>query len=328
VKESIQPPAIVQTDISTRRRAAIWLLFVTLIWGGTFVWMKKALDSAATHLEVWDLACVVGFMVLIRFLVAAITLPIFSTRARIALADRSAWKGGTILGLLMFGGFLTQMLALNEITPAVSAFLTSLYVVFTALIGLKMKSHPLTTVLVSGVILATFGAGFIDGPPHLTWGWAELLTVFSALLFAFHIIFTDSVTKQFDPLAVTQTSFLVVVIASTLTLIFALIFTTVEIKIQDLLGLLIEFDVLIWLLLLGVLGSFVAIMILNLYQRHLHPVHAAIIYAFEPVWATIYALAEGLNEATFWLFVGGGALLIGNILVESGKRADENQESE
>tara|TARA_B100000131_G_scaffold308765_1_gene338481 strand:- start:6687 stop:7643 length:957 start_codon:yes stop_codon:yes gene_type:complete len=318
----------VQTDISTRRRAAIWLLFVTLIWGGTFVWMKKALDSAATHLEVWDLACVVGFMVLIRFLVAAITLPIFSTRARIALADRGAWKGGIILGLLMFGGFLTQMLALNEITPAVSAFLTSLYVVFTALIGLKMKSHPLTTVLVSGVILATFGAGFIDGPPHLTWGWAELLTVFSALLFAFHIIFTDSVTKQFDPLAVTQTSFLVVVIASTLTLIFALIFTTVEINILDLLGLLIEFDVLIWLLLLGVLGSFVAIMILNLYQRHLHPVHAAIIYAFEPVWATIYALAEGLNEATFWLFIGGGALLIGNILVESGKRADENQESE
>ncbi len=290
--------------------------------------MKKALDSAATHLEVWDLACVVGFMVLIRFLVAAITLPIFSTRARIALADRGAWKGGIILGLLMFGGFLTQMLALNEITPAVSAFLTSLYVVFTALIGLKMKSHPLTTVLVSGVILATFGAGFIDGPPHLTWGWAELLTVFSALLFAFHIIFTDSVTKQFDPLAVTQTSFLVVVIASTLTLIFALIFTTVEINILDLLGLLIEFDVLIWLLLLGVLGSFVAIMILNLYQRHLHPVHAAIIYAFEPVWATIYALAEGLNEATFWLFIGGGALLIGNILVESGKRADENQESE
>ena len=328
MKESIQPPVIVQTDISTRRRASIWLLFVALIWGGTFVWMKKALDSAATHLEVWDLACVVGFMVLIRFLVAAITLPIFSTRARIALADKGAWKGGIILGLLMFGGFLTQMLALNEITPAVSAFLTSLYVVFTALIGLKMKSHPLTTALVSGVILATFGAGFIDGPPHLTWGWAELLTVFSAFLFALHIIFTDSVTKQFDPLAVTQTSFLVVVIASTLTLIFALIFTTVEIKILDLLGLLIEFDVLIWLLLLGVLGSFVAIMILNLYQRHLHPVHAAIIYTFEPVWATIYALAEGLNEATFWLFIGGGALLIGNILVESGKRSDENQESE
>ena len=235
MKESIQPPTVVQTDVSTRRRAAIWLFFVTLIWGGTFVWMKKALDSAATHLEVWDLACVVGFMVLIRFLVAAITLPIFSTRARIALADKGAWKGGTILGLLMFGGFLTQMLALNEITPAVSAFLTSLYVVFTALIGLKMKSHPLTTVLVSGVILATFGAGFIDGPPHLTWGWAEILTVFSALLFALHIIFTDSVTKQFEPLAVTQTSFLVVVIASTLTLIFALIFTTVEIKIPNVL---------------------------------------------------------------------------------------------
>ena len=69
-------------------------------------------------------------------------------------------------------------------------------------------------------------------------------------------------------------------------------------------------------------------MLLNMHQKHLHPVHAAIIYALEPVWATIYALVEGLNEFTFWLIVGGGILLAGNLLVESQMRIEEQSEEE
>ena len=318
-----------QAYSTVRRNAVAWLLFVTLIWGATFVWMKKALDSASLHLESWHLATVVGFMIFIRFFIAAISLPVFSKRARNGLMDKNVWKGGTILGLLMFGGFLTQMLALNEITPAVSAFLTSLYVVFTALIGLVFRKHPLTLTLIIGVGMATFGAGFIDGPPHITWGWAELLTVLCALLFAFHILATDSITRRTDPLAVTQSSFIIVVIASFITLILALFFApTNSPSFGDVFSLLMEQDVFIWLFLLGFLGSFVAIMLLNMHQKHLHPVHAAIIYALEPVWATIYALVEGLNEFTFWLIVGGGILLAGNLLVESQMRIEEESEEE
>ena len=305
------------------------LLAVTLIWGGTFVWMKKALNSADDHLDTWDLASVVVFMVLIRFLIGAVFLPFFSHKARSGLVEKEVWKGGTLLGLLMFGGFLTQMLALNEISPGVSAFLTSLYVVFTALIGLALRKHPLSGTLVVGVLLATFGAGFIDGPPHLTWGWGELLTVFSALLFAFHILATDSVTKKVEPMALTQASFIVVVIASTLTLLIVMIAAPEDApNLNQLTSLLLQVDILIWLLLLGLLGSCIAILLLNIYQRHLHPVHAAIIYALEPLWATLYAITEGLNEPTFWLLMGGGVLLLGNILVESRARSEKDASNE
>ena len=68
-----------------------------------------------------------------------------------------------------------------------------------------------------GVGLATFGAGFIQGPPHLTWGVAEFITVFCALLFALHILFTQHITKRRDPVAVSTTSFIVVTICSVLT---------------------------------------------------------------------------------------------------------------
>ena len=55
---------------------------------------------------------------------------------------------------------------------------------------------------------------------------------------------------------------------------------------------------------------------MNLLQRYLHPVQAAIIYALEPVWATIFALGLGMTTWTGWIAVGGGALLIGNLMVE------------
>jgi drug/metabolite transporter (DMT)-like permease len=74
--------------------------------------------------------------------------------------------------------------------------------------------------------------------------------------------------------------------------------------------------VLVPVFLLGLGGSFFCLVALNMYQRHMHPVQAAIIYAFEPVWATLFGLWLGLVPWTWWIVFGGGILLAGNILVE------------
>ena len=63
--------------------------------------------------------------------------------------------------------------------------------------------------------------------------------------------------------------------------------------------------------------------ILNLYQRHLEPVRAAIIYTLEPVWATLYGLALGLVGWTPWILVGGGLLVVGNLMVELTSQDEE-----
>jgi len=140
-----------------RRKAIGWLFLVTLVWGGTFVWMKEVLNAADSYLSTWHLASVVAFLIVMRFTIGAISLSIFNKNARSGLKDIDAWNGGLVLGLLLWGGFLTQMLAIDDITPAVSAFLTSLYVVFTALIGLVLRKHPLSGTLVVGILLATLG---------------------------------------------------------------------------------------------------------------------------------------------------------------------------
>ena len=299
----------------TRRQAATGLFFVTLLWGGTFVWMKQAMNSLEPELEEYSTAGVVGIIVASRFLIAFVALLPFSSRARGALSSKEDWKGGLVLGGLMLVGFVLQMIGIGTVTPSVSAFLTSLYVVFTAIFSVKISDRKPTRMMIGGVLLATLGAGFIDGPPHIIWGAGELLTVICALFFALHIIYTDSITKKLDPLAVTSTSFAVLVVGA---LIFGFAssggFSVAKIVWSD--------GVLVPLLCLGLFGSLACILMLNAFQKYLNPTHAAIIYSFEPVWATLYGWYEGMISVSIWLTMGL-LLLAGNIVVELGESAKD-----
>ena len=156
---------ILQSSDKQRRIAIIALLAVTLVWGATFIWMKQALDALDEEKEMLGTNGVVSSLVLARFAIAAAMMLIFFPRARRSLTDRQIWLDGLVLGSLMFVAYLTQMIGLDEIDPSVSAFLTSLYVVFTAVISSIINLRLPTKIMILGVGLATFGAGFIQGPP-------------------------------------------------------------------------------------------------------------------------------------------------------------------
>ena len=294
-----------------RRKAAMVLLSVTLVWGATFIWMKQALNALEVEIEAYGTFPVVAFLVALRFLIAMTLVAAVFPKTWQGLTSIQIWKGGAVLGSLMLVGFVSQMVALNDINPSTSAFLTSLYVVMTALLTVKLTQHPPRRTLYWGVLMATLGAGFIEGPPHLSWGWGEIITVACALFFALHIIFTQKLTMKLDPLMLTLTSFIVVGMGSLLLAVVSS--SNASSMAQDVLG---REGVLLPVFLLGLGGSFFCLVALNMYQRHMHPVQAAIIYAFEPVWATLFGLGLGLVPWTWWIVFGGGILLAGNILVE------------
>ena len=276
--------------------------------------MKQAMVSLEGELNQYTTAGVVGVIVCSRFLIAFVALLPFSSTARNALTSKEDWKGGLILGGLMLAGFVLQMIGIESVSPSVSAFLTSLYVVFTAILSVKISDRKPTRMMIVGVGLATLGAGFIDGPPHIVWGTGELLTVACAFFFALHIIYTDRITKKLNPIAVTSTSFAVLVVgAGTIAIFSSGDIMVFESAWQD--------GVIIPLLCLGLFGSLACILMLNVFQKHLNPTHAAIIYSFEPVWATLYGWQQDLVDISMWLLMGL-LLLIGNIIVE----LDESQE--
>ena len=213
---------LAQNVSSEQRRKAIYsLLVVTLVWGATFIWMKQALDNLESEKIEFGKNGVVAALLVARFAIASVVILVFFPKARKALTSKILWLDGLLLGSLMFLAYFTQMVGLDDIDPSVSAFLTSLYVIFTAIITTILARKKPTRILIAGVLLATFGAGFIEGPPHVSWGVGEILTVFCAVLFSLHIIFTQRITLLRDPIGISTTSFIVVTICSIIT-VFAL----------------------------------------------------------------------------------------------------------
>ncbi len=308
---------------SPSRTAILALLVVTVIWGWTFIWMTEALDTAQAHVGKDGMVAAVGLFMMVRFGMATLGLPLVLKASRTGLGSGAVWRDGGLLAAILLAAFLLQMFGLQGVGPAVSAFLTSLYVAFTALIsrfaGRTRGGHQLAV----GVVLATVGAGFISGPPQLEFDLPEWLTVLCALLFAVHILATDIITRRVPPLAVSVSTFAWVTLGSGATGIVGWVLHP-ELTSSQLAGLLGDPGFYIPALLTSILGTGVALTLLNQFQKQLDPVRAAILYALEPVWASTIALAIGMGTLDHWLVLGGGALLAGNLIAELGPSSTQS----
>jgi len=306
---------------SPRSTAIVALLVVTVIWGGTFVWMKQALDAVQLGLGAAHASAGIALFMVLRFGIAAACIAAFVPASRRGLS-REVWIGGFWIGLVLFGGFVLQMMGLEEVSPAVSAFLTSLYVLFTAVITAGIDRRAPSLGLFVGVVLATLGAGFIRGRPELAFNTGEILTVACAVLFAVHILVTDRVTKRLPPMPVTLTSF-VWVSAGGLVMLIPSLLSREGPGIVAVLDLAAMPAFALPLGLSSVLATVLALSLMNLFQRRLDPVRAAVLYAFEPIWAALFGIAAGTDRFTTYLWLGGALLLAGNLFAELGQSAKQ-----
>lgn len=303
---------------ATPWRAILALLLVTVIWGWTFVWMKQAILAVDLVLGKANASSGIALFNALRFGIAAACVAAFIPSSRRELSGE-AWRGGFWIGVLLFLGFGLQMLGLAEISPAVSAFLTSLYVLFTAVVTASLTRRGPSFALFLGVVLATCGAGFIRGRPELSFNGGELLTVACAVLFALHILATDRITKKVHPMPVTLTSF--VWVAAGNGILFAISLRGAGSPgAAQIAGLLETRGFAVPLVLSSVLATVVALSLMNHFQRRLDPVRAAILYAFEPIWAALFGILCGTDAFTVYLWLGGGLLLAGNLVAEIGQR--------
>ena len=296
------------------RIALLALLVVTIIWGWTFSWMKEAIDTGAAQLGA-GMPLVVGLFMTVRFGIAALLMPVFIPASRRGAKQSGVMRDGGLIAAILYLGFLLPMFGLEGVDPAVSAFLTSLYVGFVALFTAFLDKKPLGWVAVVGVLMVTIGAAFISGPPQLSFDTPEWLTVLCAVLFAAHIVATDKVTRRSPPLAVAWISFAWVAVGSAGLLAYGLSLRP-DVTLEALITLLLTPSFLRPALLAGILGTLVALSLLTNYQKVLSPVRAAILYSLEPVWAAIIALVLGQVGLDGWLMFGGGLLLAGNLWME------------
>ena len=272
---------------SFRLSKAEWVLvFITMLWGGTFLLVHNVMAVSGPM-----------FFVGLRFAAAALFVGMVSARALQGLT-LVEFKAGLCIGVLIMLGYGLQTMGLQTISSSQSAFITALYVPFVPLLQWLILGRRPGLMPSLGIGLAFVGLVLLAGPQagslHMSEG--ELVTLFSAIAIAGEIILISRFAGRVDVRRVT-----VVQLATASVLAFMMMLPTQE-SVPD-------FS---WLLLSSAIGlglmSAVIQVAMNWAQKSVSPTRATLIYAGEPVWAGLVGRIAG--ERLPGLALLGGLLIV------------------
>jgi drug/metabolite transporter (DMT)-like permease len=272
------------------------LVFVTLIWGATFIVVKDALNDAGPF----------AFGTL-RFTIAGILTLVIVNKSIFTLT-KTEIIGGLICGFCLFCGYAFQNFGLMQTSASKSAFITSVSVLMVPIILYLFNIQKIKMKVWFAVVLATIGLYFLLDPRGGMMNWGDILTFGCALGFAVHIIFQGYYVKK-----------------NVRVLPFFLVQAWVVVGLSFINSLLFEPIFAIWsprlisaLLVTGIAATFIAILLMIWAQQILNPSETAIIFSLEPVFATVFAIIFAGEILGLWGYIGGGLIVLAVAYGESG----------
>nr|WP_319528474.1 DMT family transporter [Pseudomonas laurentiana] len=272
--------------ITFRPSKAEWvLIFITILWGGTFLLVHKVMTVSGPM-----------FFVGLRFAAAALFVAMVSARSLSGLTATEL-KAGFLIGVSIMLGYGLQTVGLQTISSSQSAFITALYVPFVPLLQWVILGRRPSLMPSIGISLAFIGLMLLAGPNgrSLQFSPGEIATVVSAVAIAAEIILISRFAGKVDVRRVT-----VVQLATASALSFLMIVPTQEA--------LPDFS---WLLVLSAVGlgamSAAIQVAMNWAQKSVSPTRATLIYAGEPVWGGVFGRLAGERLP--------GAALVGALLI-------------
>ena len=272
-------------------KLAPWaLLAVAAMWGISFVWMKDILDQQDVY----------SFLTS-RFLVAALAMIALNPKVLRHFTKELIFKG-LIIGMALGSGYIFQTLGLERTTPAITGFITGLYVVFTPLIASVFLKERLTLAMWGYIALAVIGLAVlsVDG-----WsiGLGEAFVLISAVLFAIHIILLGSWSKKFDAYALTV-----------MQLIGCAILSAIPASIN---GFVAPPDMQVWWVVIftAIFATAFAFVIQTWSQARISTTKVAVILTMEVVFAALFSFMYGMEPFTLRLAIGGTLVLIAMLAI-------------
>lgn len=312
---ALAPPTLAAPADNSQRTAALALIIGTFCWGCGFTWAKGGGEAIHRTLALPN-GALFGpiFLLAWRF-----TLAGFAWFALFPAARRGWTWGGVgramTVGVLLAGALVFQHLGLDRTSEAVSAFLTSLTILFVPLLMTIVMRKPPRAVLWLGVALATAGVWLMTGATPAGFGWGEVLGLACSFTYGVYILVVNAVVARDVPWRVTGGQFLVVA---------AMCFMACTLMPGGAshLRLAVQVQVLsqreVWqdLLLLAIFPTITAFGLLTHYQPRLDPTRAALLYLVEPVVAAAYAAVAVHHTPGRLAAVGAALILAANVLVE------------
>lgn len=274
------------------KAAQFALIFITMIWGGTFLAVQYALNFSTPM-----------FFVGCRFAVAALAIFLISIKSMRGLTFKEILAGAAI-GLMIAIGYGTQTIGLQTILSSESAFLTALYVPLVPILmwAIFQKRPSLMTWV--GTALAFTGLVFLTGNgfSSIDLNYGQMLTLSCAFVIALEIILIGYFAGKVNLRRVTVVQLMVASLLS-----FASMPLVGEHSIPP-----ISWGLVIIAVALGLASALIQF-VMNWAQRMVDPARAAIIYAGEPVWAGVIGRIAGERLPLLALF--GGLLVVLGVLV-------------
>lgn len=283
--------------------ADISLLFVTFIWGTTFVLVQNAIDL----LEPFSFNG-------IRFLAAAVMLLLWLfifERKQLVFFNLKMLFSGVFIGFWLFLGYATQTIGLLYTTTSKAGFITGLSVIFVPLFSMfLLKQFPSRNAVI-GVSIATIGLFLLTMTDVSSLNIGDGFVFICAISFALQIIFTGKFSSKYPTLLLTVIQISTVAVLSILS---SFLFEDWRKSLNP--EILLSQDVLIALIITSVFATALAFLIQTNFQKYTTATRVALIFAMEPVFAAITGYYWADERLSFSALFGCLLIFAGMIFAE------------
>jgi drug/metabolite transporter (DMT)-like permease len=275
------------------RLAVIALLGVGFVWGAAFVLMKDAIEQQPY----------MDFLAT-RFSIAALAMIVLRPRLSLSMKPGDL-KFGSLIGIVLAFGFITQTVGLSLTTAATSGFLTGLYVVFTPIIAwvFTRKRFPIRVIV--GILLAVVGLAVFSGAAtNIEFQLGQIWLVICAVFFAIHILLLGKFGhgRNSYRIAMIQISFAAIVCWG-----FALVDGYQPPP---------NWEVWFAVLFTALLSTVIAFWVQTWAQTLIDPARVALLITSEVIFTAILAVGLGQEPLTAAMVLGGSVMLTAMLIVE------------
>ena len=291
---------------NSKYKSEVILIFVTLLWGATFVIVKEALNDISSMA-----------FIAIRFSISALFLFPFIFNKKFS---KPAIVGGILVGAFLFMGFAAQTVGLKYTSATKSGFLTGTAVIMIPLLQVLIEKRPPTKGVIIGAIIVLIGISFLSSGGtsifHLfedlgaNFNLGDGLTLICALFFALYILFLDIESSKHDFWVLL---FIQILATAVLSIVFLLLFSIVELE-----EIKINFtsNLISAILYTSIFATLITTALQTKYQKNVTPAKAGIIFSFEPIFAAIFAFFILGEKITNFGYLGAALIMLGLLVSE------------
>jgi len=273
----------------------VYLIILALVWGSSFILIKRGLVG----LNPFQLGS-------LRMVFAALFLLLigFNSIKHIQLRH---WKYITLTAIM--GTFIPVFLfsvAQTQISSSVSAILNSLTPLNTLVLGIILFKIDFQRRQIFGVFIGLTGSALLimNGAlnnPDQNYYYAILLVI-ASICYALNVNIIKTYLSDLNPLSITAGNFVVILFPALAVLYFSDFFTAVQTEATQ--------NVLVYILILGVVGTALANILFFKLIKISSPVFASSVTYLIPVVAFLWGMVDH-ETLTFVQLIGASIILFG-----------------